>query len=113
MSFGLSADLDNARLHPDVFGAFRRLYKAPLAWRKPSADERVALRGTQESVYAVTTQLDPPARVTRQYWSGFPDPDEFTFLQNRPDGTLVAAGHFDTWPACWDLPAGGQQGANA
>ncbi len=103
MTYGFASEIDNAELPRPLFSAFEKLFRSEVMWRESQLEDQRHNDVVGTTVHAVSTDLDPPAKVLEFDFQGFPDPDRYVLVQKSGETPAVAAGYFATWPNCWVL----------
>ncbi len=107
MSFGFTADMDNAELSPALLAGFLVAHSQMLTWRAPDAAEKAAfqlrseLKRNGDDLIAVSDDFASGAWVLENMWAGFPDPADFAFIGFNGEGDVAAFGYFEDWPVNW------------
>lgn len=115
ISFGPTADPDNAEIPRHVFAGFLDAMDTRIVWSKPDEAEIAAFRlrsdmkDVADNLYATARHWKNGAWVVQNDWNGFPDPAEFQFLGFDAAGAVNALGYFEDWPSYWPFDAEIQQ----
>ncbi|KQM61467.1 MULTISPECIES: hypothetical protein [unclassified Sphingomonas] len=87
-------------------GRVRRYRQMAMTWRKPTADEEVAivadpLLGRFGDDTIGLAEINGLRCIVRDHdWFGWPDPPRFVFFALAGNRVVAAAGFHD-WPSCW------------